>query len=256
MILKNLEVYSAMVPSTTANIGGVSYVINDAEATKEMMALVEKGQNPGEIVSKLSTQEAIAQDPSTKKGSSSASGSSSSRPSASSGSSSSSSSGSYSSGGSSNSGGSSSGNGGATVSGGNSSDPGNGGSSGASGSGSGNSGFPVLPAVEIPVPRCPILAVVPALEPATPVQAVLVAALAPLSPIRAVAPAALAPPIRTTPAAVPTTPAVILAPAATAVPAVTAVPRAQAKRIKRRVPAANRAPTCAERLSTLFQRRD
>lgn len=137
---KNLEVYSAMVPSTTANIGGVSYVINDAEATKEMMALVEKGQNPGEIVSKLSTQEAIAQDPSTKKGSSSASGSSSSRPSASSGSSSSSSSGSYSSGGSSNSGGSSSGNGGATVSGGNSSDPGNGGSSGASGSGSGNSG--------------------------------------------------------------------------------------------------------------------
>ncbi len=61
---QNLKVYSAMVPSTTANIGGVSYVINDAEATKEMMALVEKGENPGEIVSKLSTQEAIAQDPS------------------------------------------------------------------------------------------------------------------------------------------------------------------------------------------------
>lgn len=132
---ENLQVYSVMVPSTTANIGGVSYVINDVEATKEMMALVEKGQNPGEIVSKLSTQEAIAQDPSTKKSPSSASGSSSSRPSASSGSGSS-----GASRGDTGSGGSSSG-GGTAVSGGSSSGSGNnGGSSGGNSSGSGGSG--------------------------------------------------------------------------------------------------------------------
>lgn len=46
-----LTIYSAMLPSFTQNIGGVSYVINDAEATKEMMALVEAGEDPSSIVS-------------------------------------------------------------------------------------------------------------------------------------------------------------------------------------------------------------
>ena len=122
-----LKVYSAMIPSTTANISGISYVINDAEATKEMMALVEKGQNPGEIVSKLSTQEAIAQDPSVKKNTDSSANSSSS------GNKSSSSSGNKGTSGGNNSG---SGNKG-TASGGNG---GNSGNSGNSGSGSGSTG--------------------------------------------------------------------------------------------------------------------
>lgn len=46
-----LTIYSAMLPSFTQSIGGVSYVINDAEATAEMMALVEAGEDPSEIVS-------------------------------------------------------------------------------------------------------------------------------------------------------------------------------------------------------------
>lgn len=47
----DLVIYSAMLPSFTQNIGGVSYVINDAEATAEMMALVEAGEDPSGIVS-------------------------------------------------------------------------------------------------------------------------------------------------------------------------------------------------------------
>lgn len=47
----DLTIYSAMVPSTTAMIGDVSYVINDAAATKEMMALVEAGKDPSSVVS-------------------------------------------------------------------------------------------------------------------------------------------------------------------------------------------------------------
>lgn len=47
----DLTIYSAMVPSTTATIDGVSYVINDAAATKEMMALVEAGKDPSSVVS-------------------------------------------------------------------------------------------------------------------------------------------------------------------------------------------------------------
>lgn len=47
----DLTIYSAMVPSTTAMIGDVSYVINDAAATKEMMKLVEAGEDPSSVVS-------------------------------------------------------------------------------------------------------------------------------------------------------------------------------------------------------------
>ncbi|WP_165174031.1 LCP family protein [Adlercreutzia sp. ZJ242] len=41
-----LTIYSDMVPSWTQTIDGISYVINDAEATKEMMAVVEAGEDP------------------------------------------------------------------------------------------------------------------------------------------------------------------------------------------------------------------
>lgn len=51
----DLVIYSAMVPSYTQDIneGGVmvSYVINDAEATKKMMKLVEAGEDPSSVVS-------------------------------------------------------------------------------------------------------------------------------------------------------------------------------------------------------------
>ena len=47
----DLTIYSAMVPSTTAMIGDVSYVINDPAATKEMMKLVEAGEDPSTVVS-------------------------------------------------------------------------------------------------------------------------------------------------------------------------------------------------------------
>ena len=40
-----LTIYSAMIPSTTAMIGDVSYVINDPVAAKEMMKLVEAGED-------------------------------------------------------------------------------------------------------------------------------------------------------------------------------------------------------------------
>ena len=48
---EELTIYSAMVPSTTAMIGDVSYVINDPVATKEMMKLVEAGEDPSSVVS-------------------------------------------------------------------------------------------------------------------------------------------------------------------------------------------------------------
>lgn len=43
---KSVTVYSAMVPSTTADIGGVSYVITDKATLKEMMEIVEAGEDP------------------------------------------------------------------------------------------------------------------------------------------------------------------------------------------------------------------
>lgn len=45
-----LTTYSAMVPSTTEYIDGISYVINDEAATKEMMDVVDAGGNPEEVV--------------------------------------------------------------------------------------------------------------------------------------------------------------------------------------------------------------
>lgn len=44
-----ITMYSAMVPSSPAMIGGVSYVINNEEATKAMMELVEAGSDPNEL---------------------------------------------------------------------------------------------------------------------------------------------------------------------------------------------------------------
>ena len=43
------KMFSAMVPSTTAEIDGVSYVITDTEAMAEMMELVDKGKNPAKL---------------------------------------------------------------------------------------------------------------------------------------------------------------------------------------------------------------
>lgn len=45
----DLVFYSAMLPSTTATIDGVSYVINDAASTKKMMEVVESGGDPSGI---------------------------------------------------------------------------------------------------------------------------------------------------------------------------------------------------------------
>lgn len=44
-----ITMYSAMLPSTPAMIGGVSYVLNNEDATKALMELVEKGMNPNEL---------------------------------------------------------------------------------------------------------------------------------------------------------------------------------------------------------------
>lgn len=45
----DITMYSAMLPSTPAMIGGVSYVINNEEATAAMMKLVEKGEDPNDL---------------------------------------------------------------------------------------------------------------------------------------------------------------------------------------------------------------
>ena len=45
----DITMYSAMVPSVPAMIGGVSYVINNEDATEAMMKLVEKGGDPNEL---------------------------------------------------------------------------------------------------------------------------------------------------------------------------------------------------------------
>ncbi len=49
----DLVVYNAMVPSYTQMIGDVSYVINDAAMTAEMMEVVEAGGDPSEFVSNM-----------------------------------------------------------------------------------------------------------------------------------------------------------------------------------------------------------
>ncbi|MCD8315835.1 MAG: LCP family protein, partial [Eggerthellaceae bacterium] len=56
----DLTIYSAMLPSTTATISGVSYVINDSDATAEMMALVEAGKDPSTVVSTMTSSDAIS----------------------------------------------------------------------------------------------------------------------------------------------------------------------------------------------------
>ncbi len=45
----DITMYSAMLPSETAMIGGVSYVINNTEATKAMMELVDAGEDPSTL---------------------------------------------------------------------------------------------------------------------------------------------------------------------------------------------------------------
>lgn len=50
----NLTLYSAMVPSTTADIGGVSYVLTDEPALEEMMRVVEEGGDPSGITASSS----------------------------------------------------------------------------------------------------------------------------------------------------------------------------------------------------------
>lgn len=44
-----VEIYSAMVPSTTAMIDGVSYVLTDDELLKKMMEMVEAGEDPATL---------------------------------------------------------------------------------------------------------------------------------------------------------------------------------------------------------------
>lgn len=44
-----VEIYSAMVPSTTAMIGGVSYVLTDEVLLEEMMKMVEAGEDPSTL---------------------------------------------------------------------------------------------------------------------------------------------------------------------------------------------------------------
>lgn len=56
---KPLTVYSALLPSYTQNINGISFVINDEEKTKEMMKVVEAGEDPSEIVSDKSAKDVV-----------------------------------------------------------------------------------------------------------------------------------------------------------------------------------------------------
>jgi hypothetical protein len=44
-----LKMYSAMVPSSTATIDDVSYVIADVDTLAEMMKVIDKGKNPAKV---------------------------------------------------------------------------------------------------------------------------------------------------------------------------------------------------------------
>ena len=44
-----MKMYSALVPSTTDEIDGVSYVITDTDALAKMMAYIDKGKNPAKL---------------------------------------------------------------------------------------------------------------------------------------------------------------------------------------------------------------
>lgn len=49
----DLEIYSCMIPSTTAYINGTSYVINNHEATIVLMKLVNEGKDPADFDASL-----------------------------------------------------------------------------------------------------------------------------------------------------------------------------------------------------------
>ena len=53
-------IYSANIPSTTANIDGVSYVIADEVALKDMMDRVDAGMDPGDSETMETTEEYTA----------------------------------------------------------------------------------------------------------------------------------------------------------------------------------------------------
>lgn len=53
-----MTIYSAMVPSTTATIDGVSYVIADEQGLADMMKLIEAGEDPKDV--KLNSGAAIS----------------------------------------------------------------------------------------------------------------------------------------------------------------------------------------------------
>ena len=58
-----LTVYSGMVPSSTAMIDGISYVITDDAAWAEMMKVVDAGEDPAALVESLaaSAEETLAE---------------------------------------------------------------------------------------------------------------------------------------------------------------------------------------------------
>lgn len=58
--LSGLTMYSAMVPSATTYVDGVSYVINDPDATARMMKLVEAGKDPSTVESTTDAATLIA----------------------------------------------------------------------------------------------------------------------------------------------------------------------------------------------------
>lgn len=55
--VESLTIYSAMVPSTTQTISGISYVINLEEDTVAMIELVEAGEDPSEEEEEEETEE-------------------------------------------------------------------------------------------------------------------------------------------------------------------------------------------------------
>lgn len=54
---KQMVLYSAMLPSYTSSEGGVSYVINDKDATQRMMKLIENGEDP--LLVEITTQASV-----------------------------------------------------------------------------------------------------------------------------------------------------------------------------------------------------
>ncbi|WP_165253745.1 LCP family protein [Adlercreutzia sp. ZJ304] len=63
----DITIYSAMLPSYTQTINGISFVINDAEKTKEMMKIVNEGGDPSEVVSTMTASDTTSSDLDTSK---------------------------------------------------------------------------------------------------------------------------------------------------------------------------------------------